>query len=235
MQRRVAWPPFTTNLKITLGVLGVFWLAALQIAGPGSDGTQFLYDYMFVSRETVLEQGRVWTLLSYAVWHMDFSHLLFNGVALWMFGGELDRRWDPGWFWGFCALCALGGGVTIVVVQGLLGASTPTLGYSAAIMGLVAAFCWHNWNRAMYFFFVRLRGKWLLGLFVLLDILLVVGAQQPISISGHLGGMATGLLLVSGYWRPRRLRRAVERAAGDGASGPSRTPDRKTSSGKWVN
>lgn len=246
MQRRLAWPPLTSNLKITLGVLAVFWLAALQIVGSGTEGfvhdlagltgEQFLYEYMLVSRETVLGEWRVWTILTYALWHTDFSHLLFNGLALWMFGGELDRRWDDAWFWGFCVLCAVGGGLAVVLVQLLFGTSTPTLGYSGAIMGLVAAYCWYNWDSHLYVFFFRVKGKWLLGLFVLFDFFLVVGAQQPISISGHLGGMVTGLLLVTGYWRPRRLKRAVKRWKRKlGSGGPSRSPDRKTSNGHWIN
>jgi membrane associated rhomboid family serine protease len=246
VQRRQAWPPLTSNLKITLGVLAVFWLATLQIVQPGSagfvqeltglTGEQFLNEYMLVSRETVLGEWRIWTLLTYAFWHTEYSHLLFNGLALWMFGGELDRQWDDAWFWGFCLLCALGSGIAIVLVQLLFGSSTPTIGYSGAIMGLAAAYCWYNWESPLYLFFLRIKGKWLLGLFVLFDFFLVGVAQEPISISGHLGGMITGLLLVTGYWRPRRLKRAVKRWKRQLSSdGPPHSPDRKTSNGQWIN
>lgn len=258
MPRRVAWPPFPTNLRITIGILLVFWVAALEITGPGSiiefrallglSGAEFLQNYMMVSSANVIGtftdqgfvlHGRVWTLLTYAFWHADFSHLLFNGLALWMFGGELDRRWGAGWFWAFCLLCAVGGGVTVVVVQFLLDAAglaapIPTLGYSGAIMGLVAGYCWHNWHRELFFFFFRLEGKWLLPLFVLIDFFLVVGARQPISMSAHIGGMATGLLLVSGYWRPRDLVSAVKRwNAQRKLKKQPRTPGSDKSNGHW--
>lgn len=204
MQRRLAWPPLTNNLKITLGVLAVLWIGAVEF-------TALVHEYMLVSRVAVFEQGYVWTLLSYSIFHLDFPHLLFNGVALWMFGGQVDRGWSSGWFWGFCALCALGGGLAIVGSQLIFGTNFPTLGYSAVVMGLAAAFCWHNWERQLFFFFARMKGKWLLLLFVGVDLFMVLGAREPISISGHLGGMATGLLLVSGYWRPKRLKRRIKR------------------------
>lgn len=221
MQYQMAWPPFTRNLKITLAGLAVLWAVGVEF-------TAFVEEYMLVSRSAVFEQGHVWTLLTYSLWHFDFSHLLFNGIALWMFGGELDRRWGDKWFWGFCALCALGGGLTIVLAQLIFGTNFPTLGYSGAVMGLVAAFCWFNWDRPLYFFFVRMEGKWLLALFVALDFFLVFGAQQPISISGHIGGMVTGLLLVSGYWRPSKLKRAIKRyKQRQKFKKHSRTPDDK--------
>ena len=34
-----------------------------------------------------LSQGWVWTLLTSAFSHYDATHLLFNGIALWVFGG----------------------------------------------------------------------------------------------------------------------------------------------------
>ncbi len=203
-QTRLAWPPVTRNIKFTLLGLLALWVAGVQ-------WTSFVERYMLVSRRAVFVDGHVWTIFTYALWHLDFSHLLFNGFALWMFGGQLDRRWSSKWFWGFCLLCALGGGVAIVVTQLVFATNFPTLGYSGAVMGLAAGFCWHNWDRPLYFFFARMSGKWLLLLFVGIDLFMVLGARQPISISGHLGGMITGLLLVSGYWRPSRLKRAVER------------------------
>jgi len=204
MQGRLAWPPLTRNLKITLGVLVALWVMAVQ-------WTDFVHRYMLVSRVAVFEQGYGWTILTYALWHLDPGHLLFNGIALWMFGGRVDRGWSDGWFWAFCLLCALGGGIAILLSQLIFGTNFPTLGYSGVVMGLAAAFCWHNWNRALFFLFARLKGKWLLLLFVAVDLFMVLGAREPISISGHLGGMATGLLLVSGYWRPKRLKRRIER------------------------
>lgn len=204
MQTRTAWPPFTKNLQITVVALIILWVVGVEFTG-------FVDEYMLVSRDAVVGRGHVWTLLTYSLFHFDFSHLLFNGLALWMFGGELDRRWGDKWFWAFCALCALGGGLAIVGAQLIFGSNYPTLGYSGAVMGLVAAYCWHNWNRPLYFFFVKMSGKWLLLLFVGLDLFMVLGAQQPISISGHIGGMVTGLLLVTGYWRPSEAKKAYRR------------------------
>jgi membrane associated rhomboid family serine protease len=201
---RLAWPPLTRNIKYTLIGLLVLWVVRIQWTG-------MVDQYMLLNQKAVFQHGYVWTILTSSLFHLDFFHLLFNGMVLWMVAGQLDRKWSSGWFWGYCLLCALGGGLAVVLSQLALGMNNPTLGYSAVVMGLAAGFAWHNWERSIYVFFVRMPGKYLLLVLVGIDLLRVFGAGKHISISGHLGGMLTGLLLVSGYWRPTRLKRAYKR------------------------
>jgi membrane associated rhomboid family serine protease len=230
MERRIAWPPFTTNIKITLGVLLVFFLASLP-----SGLYDFISEYLLLSRDAVVSDYQVWTLLTYALFHHDFGHILFNGVALWMFGSYLDQIWESNRFWTHSLLCALGGGVIVVISQLIFGMSVPTLGYSGAVMGLIAAFAWYNWNRRINLFFFPMTGKWMLVLFLGIDIFMVVIARQPVSIAGHLGGMATGMLLVTDYWRPRKLKQLWRRwKTKRNIKVVSDNPDRKRN-GKWVN
>ncbi|RVU46929.1 rhomboid family intramembrane serine protease [Lujinxingia sediminis] len=201
------WPPFTRNIKITLVGLFTLWFASVMIAPLGA----FVDDYMLLSRSAVIDQGQIWTLLTYAFWHADFTHLLFNGFVLWMFGAELDQRWSAARWWRFTLLCALGGGLTILASQLILSTNFPTLGFSAAVMGVVAAFAWRHWNDRLNLLFLPVTGKTMLLVFIGLDILFVVAGREAISIAGHLGGMATGLLIASDYWRPSRIKRAFIR------------------------
>ncbi len=246
-QLRLAWPPLTTNLKVVMGLLFILWVVQIQLTGP--DGT-FPRKYLGLSAMNMME-GRVWTLVSHAFFHGNFMHLLFKGLALWLFGGEVDRRWSTTRFWRFTLLCLLGGGLTVLASQfatwgiyAWLGYDqitiarmlmTPTIGYSGAIMGLVAAYCWYNWNRSMHFFFMRMTGKGLLLFFIGIDLFRVLVANQPISISGHLGGLATGLLLASEYWRPWKLERAYRRFKQTRQfDQPERTPREKADE-RWMN
>lgn len=230
MQGRIAWPPFTKNIKITLGVLVAFFLASLPKVVY-----EYVSEYLLLSRDAVIADYEVWTLLTYALFHHDFAHILFNGVALWMFGSYLDQIWDAKRFWWHSILCALGGGIAVLLTQLVFGMSVPTLGYSGAVMGLIAAYAWYNWNRRINLFFFPITGKWMLVLFLGLDIFMVVFARQPVSISGHLGGMVVGLLLVTGYWRPSKLEQIYRRwKTKRNLRDVSKNPDRKRN-GKWVN
>lgn len=206
-QYRMKWPPFTANLKGLAIVLFTLWFASVMVAPLG----EFVGRYMLVSQDAVLQDFQVWTVLTYSLWHADFMHLLFNLIVLWLFGAEVDQRWSTTRWWRFNALCALGGGVAVVLSQLIFQSFHPTLGYSGAVMGVVAAFAWHNWERTIYLFFFPMKGKVLLLVFIALDIFIVVVGREPISVAAHLGGMATGLLIVSGWWRPRRWKLAWQR------------------------
>lgn len=200
-QAQIQWPPITKNFKILAISLFILWFASVMVPPLGAlrDG------YLLVSAAAML-QGQVWTVFTYAFWHVDFLHLLFNLWILWIFGTEVERRWTTKRWWSFQFACAFGGGIAVVLSQFLFQVAYPTLGYSGAVMGIVAAFAWYNWDRKVHFFFFSLKGKSILLLFIALDIVVVFVGREPISIAAHLGGMATGLLLVSDLWRPKKLR-----------------------------
>lgn len=205
-QVQVQWPPITKNFKALAITLFTLWFASVMIEPLGA----FRDDYLLVSSSAIL-QGQIWSVITYAFWHADFLHLLFNLWLLWIFGSEVEARWSSKKWWRFNLICAAGGGLAVVLSQLLFQVSYPTLGYSGAVMGVVAAFAWMNWEKVISFFFFSIRGKNLLLLFVAIDIFLVFVGREPISIAAHLGGMLTGLLLASGFWRPRKLKERYRR------------------------
>ena len=205
-QLRMQWPPLTLNFKILAGLLFALWLASL----PDSPLHPVMRQFLVLSSDSVLQDAQVWTLFSYAFFHADFMHLAFNLMVLYLFGGRIDASWSTTRWWRFNALCILGGALAVVLSQALLQSSQPTLGYSAAVTGVVAAFAVYNWDRTIYLFFFPVKGKWILPIIVGIDVLRVLSGA-PISIAGHLGGMITGLLLVSGWWRPSKLKKAYRR------------------------
>ena len=56
----------------------------------------------------VLERGWVWQPVTYMFVHGGLFHLLFNMLALWMFGVELERVWGTTFFTMFYAVSGLG-------------------------------------------------------------------------------------------------------------------------------
>ena len=81
-----------------------------------------------------------------------------------------------------------------------------TVGASGAIYGLVVAWAIVFPDRVIYFFgLFPIKGKYFalfpIG-YALVDFLM---RGSGVSHSAHLGGLAIGALLVTGYWRPSRL------------------------------
>ena len=78
--------------------------------------------------------------------HAGVFHILFNMLALWMFGVELERRWGSRFFLKYYLMTGVGAAVTtlaLAFVPGQVGVAmrdTVTVGASGAIYGLLLAY-----------------------------------------------------------------------------------------------
>src|SRR5262245_23017870 len=94
----------------------------------------------------VLMQGRIWQLATYMFLHGGIVHILFNMLALWMFGTELERIWGSRYFLKFYFVSGVGAGVLTVLfallpfgfAQQLMG--SVIVGASGAIYALLLAY-----------------------------------------------------------------------------------------------
>ena len=80
---------------------------------------------------------QLWTFVSYALLHADFSHLIFNLIWLLAFGPPIARRFGPSRFFIFCAATAAAGAAAHLVTH--LGELAPMIGASATVSGAMAA------------------------------------------------------------------------------------------------
>ena len=98
----------------------------------------------------VLHQFWVWQLATYMFLHGGLFHILFNMLALWMFGTELERIWGTRYFLKFYFVTGIGAGALTVLFSLLpFGFAQQVqhsviIGASGAIYGLLLAY-------AMYF------------------------------------------------------------------------------------
>src|SRR3954470_23190483 len=49
-----------------------------------------------------------WQLVTYMFMHGSFTHILFNMIALWMFGTAVENEWGPKKFLTFYFVCGIG-------------------------------------------------------------------------------------------------------------------------------
>lgn len=181
-------PPVIKNLMIIMGI--VFLLQ------------------MFVSRWVDLYFGLVpvlvwkkyflWQLVTYIFLHGGFSHILFNLLALWMFGGELENYWGAKRFLFYFFFCGVGAGICTVVLSP--SQFVPTIGASGAIYGLLLAFGWLFPNRLIYIYFlVPIPAKYFVIIFGLIEFFSSMsGSGGGVAHLTHLGGLLFGLFYM-GY------------------------------------
>jgi membrane associated rhomboid family serine protease len=168
----------------------------LQIIMPA-----LMIDAFGLSPEAVLTRGFLWQLATYLFLHGGVFHILFNMLAVWMFGVDLERRWGTQAFVKYYAVTGVGAGACMVLVSLLPFEATrstyyaTTIGASGAVYGLLMAWAIIFPHRTILF----------LGIFPLTArvFVLIIGAisfAQAVSAGGggtiahlaHLGGLAAG-------------------------------------------
>jgi membrane associated rhomboid family serine protease len=153
----------------------------------------------------------VWQLLTYGFLHGGWEHLFFNMFAVFMFGSDIERLFGSRRYLFYYLACVVGAAAMhLIVVSAGGGPPAPVVGASGGIFGLLLAFGMAFPKRMLMLIFPPIpMPAWLFvtlyGIFEL-----VMGVTQTasgIAHFAHLGGMATGFVIIR-YWssqrRPRR-------------------------------
>jgi membrane associated rhomboid family serine protease len=207
----LSFPPFTRAVKQLLIANGaVFLLMALLGAfAPNAAGVA---QVLFQLRPIDVVHGWVWQLVTYSFLHAGLWHILFNLLALWMFGAQLEQDWGYSLFLQFYFFCAVGAALVTVAISftGLLGVTpgTPTVGASGAIFGLLLAFgILHAESEIMLFpipFLIKAK-YFVIGL-IFIEVFLTLNSAHQLGQStaymAHLGGLLFGYIWLK--FVPRR-------------------------------
>lgn len=185
-------------------------LFPLMTAGRGQAGLTLEKYFALFAMD--LLHGYVWQLLTFQFLHGGPVHLLINCLMIYMFGRPLEAEVGRRRFVIFY-LCA---GVVGGILQAACGLLLPshfglraTVGASAGVFGLIAAFAMLNWNQTLnllvaFVLPVSIKAKWLL---VIETVLAIFGLLRPdlIAHAAHLGGLLTGVVYAKFFLHGSRL------------------------------
>jgi len=149
-----------------------------------------------------------WQLLTYGFLHGNFTHILLNMLALWMFGRDIELYWGGKRFLTYYLVCVVGAGLIQLLVTSLSlanGASMPypTIGASGGTFGILLGFGMMFPRRIVQMIFppIAMEARWFVMLFGAIELFFgVTGMRTGVAHFAHLGGMLFGLLLIL-YWR----------------------------------
>ena len=207
-------PPVIMNLLIANGML--FFLQTFFRQRTGGMLEQYLALWPIGIDQWAQRQGFLagadvsfypWQLLTYGFLHGNFAHILFNMLALWMFGREIELRWGSRRFAVYYVICVMGAGFIQLIVTTLSlksgGTPYPTIGASGGTFGILLAFgMLFPYRRVMLLFPpIPMEARYFVIIFGALELFLgVSNLQTGIAHFAHLGGMLFGGLLIL-YWR----------------------------------
>jgi len=157
-----------------------------------------LFSYLALVPEQVVRSFFIWQLVTYMFIHGGLWHILWNMLALWMFGVELEQTWGTDRFLRFYFLCGIGAGVCVVLLNYLFGdPRIATIGASGAIYGVLAASAalWPD-RTILAFFFFPMKMKYFVMIIGAITFLNSWNPSSGVSEFAHLSGLLFGLLYV---------------------------------------
>ncbi len=196
----------------------------------------------------VVKSFWIWQPVTYMFLHGGLFHILFNMLALWMFGVELERMWGSRFFVKFYAVAGLGAAATTILLSFLpfdfadVLYRSVTIGASGAIYGLLLAYGLYFPDRPIYIYMIfPIPAKYFVLIMGAISFLSSIGgAGGGVAHAAHLGGLVSGYLYLKtgrghpiiefryrwSKWKLARTRRKFEiHKGGRGGEPPNR----------WVN
>jgi membrane associated rhomboid family serine protease len=156
----------------------------------------------------VVERLSFWQPVTYMFLHGGVFHILFNMLALWMFGVELERMWGTRYFLKFYFVAGIGAAVTTLVLS-----FTPlpfanelyhslTIGASGAVYGILLGYARYFPDRPIYLYFVfPVPAKYFVMIIGAISLFASMGGGGGIAHTTHLGGLVAAYLFIKGGGR----------------------------------
>jgi membrane associated rhomboid family serine protease len=159
----------------------------------------------------------VWQLVTYMFLHGGLLHILFNMLALWMFGTELEHRWGTRFFVKYYFVSGVGAGILTVLFSLLPFDFAMSLqrsiiiGASGAIYALLLAYGLYFPDRPILLYFLfPIPAR----IFVLImGAIAFYSSLTPgggVANATHLGGLLVGYVYLKGGRRTGRMQPLAE-------------------------
>ena len=207
----------------SLGIGGQLtpWVRVLLMVNAGVFILQLFADRFFPFTHwfglvpAEVARGALWQVFTYMFLHGGMWHLLFNLLAIFMFGGEVESELGSKRFGWLYLVSGVGAGLCSVILG--WGVGTPVIGASGAIFGILIAYAMLFPYRpiTLLIFFVlplTLQARWFVALFGAVE-LLTLAATPGVGLAqvAHLGGLLFGWIFLRAPKWIGEIREASER------------------------
>jgi len=149
----------------------------------------------------VLKKGQIWRLITHAFCHSryDFWHIVFNMVALYVFGGALEMLYGSREFLLFYLTGVVAAALAFIALDLFTGSRVPAVGASGGVMAVMMLYTCNYPRTIIYMFWViPVEMRLVMVFYVLYDlhpIVLALSGERlstGVAHAAHLGGLAFG-------------------------------------------
>ncbi|HZZ28174.1 MAG TPA: rhomboid family intramembrane serine protease [Pirellulales bacterium] len=198
------WSAVTTLIAINVAV----YLVEIFTQGQMRGGSTWIEQHLALEPNLFQHPWKFWQLLSYGFVHdsSGFTHILFNMIALYVFGGDVERIYGKREFLKLYISLVILAGLVYVVIAAATKGKSPVEGASGGIMGVAVIFACHFPRRMLYIWGVLPVPAFMLVIvFIALDFLGSFDQSDLTAHTAHLGGAAFGFVYYRTGWNLFRL------------------------------
>jgi len=195
------------------------WAILQMLIDPVIFGGSFFIDYGGLVPNDIISHFYLWQFVTYMFLHSTNPfHILFNMLSLWFFGSELEMRWGTRLFITYYVFCGVGAGLIYMlgisvwaVVHGVPAGvfTSPVVGASGAIFGILLAYGVLFGDRIVYFWFAfPIKARYFMMIIAGIEVFTLIsnGLGSGIANLAHLGGLVSGALFLFGWTRLQQLK-----------------------------
>jgi membrane associated rhomboid family serine protease len=188
-------------------VNGVIFFLMVVLGASSALARGYILAYAGLLPQAVTH-GFIWQVVTYSFLHAGLFHLLFNMLALWMFGSQLESDWGGKQFLEFYFFCVVGAALVTIGISytGLLGISphTLTIGSSGGIYGILLAFGVLYGDRELMMFPLPflIKAKYFVIGIIFIALIGALSDAGGVANFAHLGGALFGYIYLK--MAPRR-------------------------------
>jgi membrane associated rhomboid family serine protease len=146
-----------------------------------------------------------WQLLTYAFLHGGIWHIAFNMLALYMFGGAIERVFGTRRYVAYYFVCVVSAAIAQLLTAAITGAVYPTVGASGGVFGLLLAYAVYFPHSRIVLIFppIPMPARVFVVVYAIVELFLgVTGTEEGVAHFAHLGGLVGGFIMLR-YWRSR--------------------------------
>ena len=191
--------PLSTALKALIGAnVAMFLITTLAPFG------QEVIRFLGLVPTHVIHRVWAWQLVTYMFLHGGIFHIVFNMLALWMFGTELERIWGTRYFLKFYFVTGVGAGALTVLFSLLpFGFAqqfqvATIIGASGAIYGLLLAYALYFPDRPILMIVFWVPAKVCVAILGAIALVSSLSDSGGVANATHLGGLLVAYLFLKG-------------------------------------
>ena len=198
--------PLTPVAKKLIIINVVIWFVFVLVIQNLFLNTPYIFYYFGLLPEKTIMSYWIWQPFTYMFVHSNsVFHILFNMLLLWWMGSDLEPRWGSKFFLSYYIICGVGAAIfyllSVIIyyfVTGHMGLmTTPVVGASGAVFGLMLAFGMIFGERTVLFMMIfPMKAKYFVMLLGGIEVVTLInsGESNGVANLAHIGGLLTGYL-----------------------------------------